>query len=468
MKLQLYQANQNRTQRSKNLMKLSSCYFLLIISSPYHSSSNYSRKQFIFASSFLQGTHSNTAIRKHYYDTNTLNNAQAMLVNLRQQQHQHQISSAFVRPTRKASVASSTTLYGFFDRFGRNRNDNDDDNEEDGNENIDEDYDSSTPFSSSSAPMSPSELENAKQSLENLFSIPNDNQKQSMKKRKTSSTSSSSPPSITTISSQLQSPDNKEDDERHNNDLNQEQQEILLRTRDIALVSGAIPQPPLTAIARERRLKEISLVSSLTQSDDAVNELWALWIAEKGPAAATLLLRAEQLMSVESYEEAETILWTLIHQHGVHWAEPVNRLATLKYMQGRLEESKNLCEIVLQTKPWHFGALSGIVLVCTAMNDAPGARMWAERRLPPFVPDDSRRNVWINHALEDATKSLNEASKVGRNLDIGQEEIEFRTFRAQMQQLLQLEKDEVNTTGCSDGMDSASCMFDDNSPDAWQ
>lgn len=477
-------------------MKLSSCYFLLILSSPYHTipsnysntnqgSSNQQPQHFLFANSFLQGAHSNTAIRKHYYDTNTLNNAQAILSSLRQQ-HQSN-SNTFVRPTGKAAFSSTTELYGFFDRFSRNRN-NEDSNEEDENENNnivnnenasegidnneeeneDDDVDSTADIPSSSSPMSPSELENAKELLENLFSIPNDNQKKSKGKRSSSSsTSSTSPPSITTLSSQMQSPDSKDDEERNSdNGLNQEQQEILLRTRDITLVSSAIPQPPLTAIARERRLKEISLLSSLTQSDEAVNELWALWIAEKGPAAATLLLRAEQLMSVESYEEAETILWSLIRQYGVHWAEPVNRLATLKYMQGRLEESKTLCEVVLQTKPWHFGALSGIVLVCTAMNDATGARMWADRRLPPFLSNDSGRNVWINHALEDATKCLNEASKVGRNLDIGQEEMEFRTFRAQMQHLFHLEDNAHSKAG--DDIDLPSSAFDDNSPDAWQ
>ena len=204
----------------------------------------------------------------------------------------------------------------------------------------------------------------------------------------------------------------------------------------------------------------------MAKSDESVNELWSLWISEKGPAAATLLLRAEQLMSVESFDEAETILWSIIHQHGIHWAEPVNRLATLKYMQGRLEESKMLCEVTLSTKPWHFGALSGIVLVCTAMNDATGARMWADRRLPPFVADDSRRHVWIKRAIEDATKSLSEASKIGKNFDIGQEEIEFRALRTQMQKLFHLEEDGIDSRR-NGGVDSSS-VFDDNSPDAWQ
>jgi len=116
----------------------------------------------------------------------------------------------------------------------------------------------------------------------------------------------------------------------------------------------------------------------------------------------------------------------------------VNRLATLKYMQGELEESKALCEVVLQSKPWHFGALSGIVLVCTALHDATGARLWAERRLPPLIPEHTsgdRRVKWISRALNDAAGNLERAAKVGRGKEIGKEETEFRTLRAQMQQM---------------------------------
>ena len=512
-------------------IKVSSCYLLLVLTSPYHS-------QTLFASSFLQGAHSNTAIRRHYYDATTLNHAQAMVASLRQQhrhrhQQQQQQQQQITNPTfvpghsrqfkSAHAVNTSTQLYGFFNRFGRKSNHDDDDNDNDKNNNRnnkddeeDNEHDATNINStndhddhddhetqieksvhcndeheeneeeendmeanlSTTMTMSSKDLEQARQSFENLFSIPNDNQKQSKKKKNsttTTPTTAFTPSSINNSSNNNNNNNNSDEEERNgntnnNDESNNEQQEILLQTRDITLVSSAIPQPPLTAIARERRLKEISLISSLAQSDDPVNELWALWIAEKGPIAATLLLRAEQLMSVESYEEAETILWSLIHQYGIHWAEPVNRLATLKYMQGRLEESKTLCEVVLQTKPWHFGALSGIVLVCTAMNDATNARMWAEKRLPPFAPDHTsgdRRNVWISHAIEDAKRTLNEASKAGRNMDIGQEEIEFRTFRTKMQQLY-LEDDNCdveNSIGCDDSFTS---MFDDNNPDAWQ
>eukprot|EP00550_Attheya_septentrionalis_P012220 CAMPEP_0198304470 /NCGR_PEP_ID=MMETSP1449-20131203/57420_1 /TAXON_ID=420275 /ORGANISM="Attheya septentrionalis, Strain CCMP2084" /LENGTH=327 /DNA_ID=CAMNT_0044006995 /DNA_START=504 /DNA_END=1487 /DNA_ORIENTATION=+ len=173
--------------------------------------------------------------------------------------------------------------------------------------------------------------------------------------------------------------------------------------------------PPLTSIARERKEAEMEHLASLIYGDEALADLWSLWFAERGPVAAAELVFAEELagQGPAKWPEAEKALRNLIEEHGVYWVEPVNRLATLYYMQGRLEESRSLCEMVLSVKPWHFGALSGIVLVCTGLGDAQGARLWASRRLPPVPPTggNDRRAEWVEHAVDEAHKSLKEAEK---------------------------------------------------------
>ena len=112
------------------------------------------------------------------------------------------------------------------------------------------------------------------------------------------------------------------------------------------------------------------------------------------------------------WPEAEARLQDMIAHHGVQFCEPLNRLATLYYMQGRYAESKKLCQLVLDQKPWHFGALSGIVMVCASTKDIQGARQWAARRLPPMVPngtsDNHRRKIWARRAVDDARKALME------------------------------------------------------------
>jgi len=185
--------------------------------------------------------------------------------------------------------------------------------------------------------------------------------------------------------------------------------------------------PKLTEAERKYQAKEIELLSSLYQSEDEdiLTDLWTHWFGERGPGPAAQLLHAEQLANTDDgvntnyyQREAERLFRKLIDEHGLYWAEPVNRLATLLYRQGRLEESKACCELVLAVKPWHFGALSGIVMVCVGMKDSVNAKIWADRRLPPLQPSSSqsigsvggrnneRRKDWIKRAVRDATMFL--------------------------------------------------------------
>ena len=191
---------------------------------------------------------------------------------------------------------------------------------------------------------------------------------------------------------------------------------VLRRERPFFGDGDTFPEAPhLTAIAKERRVAEIQLLSDLKHGDESLDGLWSLWFSERGPHAANELCSIEELIAQgpRSWVEAEERLRDLIDEQGVYFAEPVNRLATLLFLQGRLEESKILCETVLAVKPWHFGALSGIVIVCASLGDTSAARQWAPRRLPPIQPTGSnkRRAEWVERSVEDATNSLFDAER---------------------------------------------------------
>jgi hypothetical protein len=181
------------------------------------------------------------------------------------------------------------------------------------------------------------------------------------------------------------------------------------------------PPPPLSSIERDRRVAEIQLLKQLLleEGNDATAALWALWYSERGSTAQTSLKQSEQLMGdPTSWKDCERKLTALIEEYGIYFVEPINRLATLYYLQGRFEDSYKLCQVVIQVKPWHFGALSGIVQVCIGMGDRNAARAWAERRLPnsvtgtsfpPFAEDgpiNPRRTEWVEKAVATAKEML--------------------------------------------------------------
>jgi tetratricopeptide (TPR) repeat protein len=186
-------------------------------------------------------------------------------------------------------------------------------------------------------------------------------------------------------------------------------------------------RPPFTSIERERRLSEIKLLKNLLdadKNDDAVTDLWSLWFSERGSKAESMLQEADELMSsgnVRSQLTAEKLLRSLIEDYGVYFSEPLNRLATLYYQQGRLEEALALNKIVLTVKPWHFGALSHIVMVYEAMGDSMNARAWARFRLPAFsrVGSNKRRENWVERAVMDASR-LYEQGEMSNAMTFGE------------------------------------------------
>jgi len=188
--------------------------------------------------------------------------------------------------------------------------------------------------------------------------------------------------------------------------------------------SKSAPLQRLTTTAKERRKVEIELLQNLAYSDEPMNELWALWFVEKGPGPASQLLSTQDYFQAgiiddedsdtgsisknKEFEESEYKLKEIINEYGTTvdgWAEPINRLATLYYLQGKYKESVAMCELVLDIKPWHFGCLSGIVLCYAQLGDRVNARMYASRRLPPLEATE-RREEWVDRAVSEAIRSM--------------------------------------------------------------
>lgn len=214
---------------------------------------------------------------------------------------------------------------------------------------------------------------------------------------------------------------------------------------------------PLTALEVERRETEIELLRQLRHGNGASQELWQLWYHEKGKEGAAQLQWVEHCMAAlpgsggsstaasggsssssssaddgPRWEDAEITLFQLIRQHGTTWVEPINRLATLYYIQGRIQEAEVLCHVVITLKPWHFGALSGLVAVYAARHELDQARHWAARRLPSWQPPSSssqspfvvgtnsnnysnnmRRHQWVQEATRQARFRLQQQLQQG-------------------------------------------------------
>jgi len=237
-----------------------------------------------------------------------------------------------------------------------------------------------------------------------------------------------------------------------NDEYNNEQTLSLTRLLQTNDYLSSLPNPPpLSAIERERRNVEIRILRQLRTSDEPLFEIWNLWYGERGETAQRMLRETDQLLGdPNTWDECETRLLGLVGTYGLFFVEPVNRLATLYFLQGKFQDSYKLCRIVLTLKPWHFGALSGIVQVCIRKGDLKRARVWAEKGMPTLESSGaevgSTRAEWVEEAVGTADEMLERLEEVTQEILGRPEDYYSEDF----------------------GDDDQGILGDDVGPDAWQ
>lgn len=195
--------------------------------------------------------------------------------------------------------------------------------------------------------------------------------------------------------------------------------EFLMQTEGLVKENLIVPLPhskeeytprPLTESDRKKRELEIKLLQSLVDSDEGIEQVMSLWMVDRGQDAAFALQRMEGLCSPGLVEE-EAVLRQLMDEYGIHWAEPVSRLASLLYFKGRSTESRQWCEIAMAVKPWHFECVHTQVLNALRRQDFPDAVRWQRKALPALNAsrNNKRRKAWVRQAVEDARESLQKA-----------------------------------------------------------
>jgi hypothetical protein len=210
----------------------------------------------------------------------------------------------------------------------------------------------------------------------------------------------------------------------HVNDSETSQNSSILRH---AALNIPLPQkaPFLTTMEQKRREIEQLLLKQLLHGDEVISQFKKLWFSERGPDVEKIMYQAEMGIGLGPTKWNETceVLEALIRQDPTY-IEPFVRLSKLYCLQGRLVESKMICQQVLSLKfkPWHFVALETMVAIHTALlqeNDddfvqEEEVQHWSSRRLPR--PDKKEeRKQWVERALENAHHQLEQSREDARH-----------------------------------------------------
>ena len=124
----------------------------------------------------------------------------------------------------------------------------------------------------------------------------------------------------------------------------------------------------LIAARAEKDLTHCLASANPTVVQLAITGLWECWLDEEGAEARKQIESGTDAMNDGDLEAAAASFTRLMAEHP-HWAEAVNKQATVLYLQGRPEDSIALCRRVVALKPDHFGAWNGLALCAIQTED---------------------------------------------------------------------------------------------------
>lgn len=93
------------------------------------------------------------------------------------------------------------------------------------------------------------------------------------------------------------------------------------------------------------------------------NKIWKYWLTDGSNETSNLQMqRGVNLLQSGELQDALQIFKNLSKKEPL-WAEPINKIATIKFLMGDYLGSVNDIQLTLQLEPRHFGAISGLVQI---------------------------------------------------------------------------------------------------------
>ena len=144
----------------------------------------------------------------------------------------------------------------------------------------------------------------------------------------------------------------------------------------------------------------LQLTSDVQEARLIEGLIWTLWFESGSPDLDRLLEAGNDAMGAGRYDEA-LARFTWVIERDPTFAEGWNRRATLYFLMGDFDASVRDIQETLAREPRHFGALSGLGLINSALERWDSAVKAYEEalRVNPFLPG-AKKNV------EDLRKKL--------------------------------------------------------------
>ena len=152
----------------------------------------------------------------------------------------------------------------------------------------------------------------------------------------------------------------------------------------IALLAAWLAVTPAGADQTDPQLdalfERLRATANPTEAEALQLQIWARWIDTVHPDRVRLMAAGILSMSRNRLQDA-LMAFTELVMIAPDFAEAWNKRATVRYMLGDFAGSIEDIERTLQLEPRHFGALSGLGLILTEIEQYEGAIKAYERAL---------------------------------------------------------------------------------------
>ena len=153
----------------------------------------------------------------------------------------------------------------------------------------------------------------------------------------------------------------------------------LLSRKRWSMLLPALLLAPVMALADQDDSRLDALFLQLKEAETQAAalpveaDIWAVWYEHADGAVRSLLAQGIAQINADDLRGALATFDQLVAQ-APDFAEGWNKRATVHYLLGNQEASEADIEATLALEPFHFGALSGLGLVCIAQGEYFRAR----------------------------------------------------------------------------------------------
>ena len=128
------------------------------------------------------------------------------------------------------------------------------------------------------------------------------------------------------------------------------------------------------------------------------NKIWNYWLKDgSNEKSNTQMQLGISLLQSGELDDAMQIFQSLSKEEPF-WAEPINKIATIKFLKGDYFGSVDDIQLTLKLEPRHFGAISGLVQINMFLKNYNQALMNLDyvTDIHPFINIKNLRPVILN------------------------------------------------------------------------